>query len=177
MFNEGRDGAGADDSFGRLRQVLRSRQPDTVLLMMGSNDLFSGTTDSFLRRVSQHIERMVIESKHQGIDVLLATIPPQRATTQRNSPPILNTHITNIAVRQNVTLVDIYTLLNETACTTETGGKRAGACIGDDGLHPTREGNQIMAEEFFDRLLSAYTSTSTSTTSPRMRALFKSRGY
>jgi lysophospholipase L1-like esterase len=178
VFNEGRDGAGADDSFSRFRQTLRSKRPDAMLLMLGSNDIFSGTTDSFLQSVSQHIERMVIESKHQGSDVFLATIPPQRgATRQSTAPQRLNAYIKNIAMRQNVTLVDIYTLLNETVCTTEIGSKRVGACIGNDGLHPTAEGNQLIAEEFFDRLLSTYISTSTSTTSPRMRALFKSRGY
>ena len=171
--------------------MLTRLRPDTVLLMEGSNDLFSQTTVSDLMGVAIVIEGLVLEAKRQGVDVMLATIPPQRGTAQRFAPPVLSDFLRDVADRQNVPLVDIYTLLNEARCATVGSSAlptlrfptlrspwlTQGACIGDDGLHPTAEGYDLIADEFLRRILEVYGVGGFSPSSSRVRALVGSRGY
>ena len=191
VLNEGQDGERALNALPRLTEVLATLHPDTVLLMEGTNDLFSNTSPAALMGVAAAMENQVIEARRQGVDPILATIPPQRGTPQRFLPPTLSDFLRDVAVRQNVPLVDIYTLLNEAQCMTlpalrvpalrlptlRAPTAAQGACIGDDGVHPTAEGYELMANEFFDRILGVYGAAAVPTASSRMRALFESRGY
>ena len=191
VINQGQEGETALEALPRLSGVLAGLRPDTVLLMEGTNDLFKQTTDAALMEVAAAMEGLVMEARRQGVDPMLATIPPQRGTPQEFLPPILNDFLRQVAIRQNVPLVDIYTLLNEAQCRTLPPFRlptrrlptlrsltlTQGACIGDDGLHPTEEGYELMANEFFDRILAVYGAAAVSTTSSRMRALFGSLGH
>ena len=168
------------NALSRLTEVLATLHPDAVLLMEGTNDLFGRTSSSELMEVAAAMESLVIEARRQGVDPILATIPPQRSTPQDSLPPVLSDLLRQVAVRQNVPLVDIYTLLNEAICMTLPTSPTThdqGACIGDDGVHPTAEGYELMANEFFDRILGVYGAAAVPTTSSRMRVLFGSRGY
>ena len=191
VLTAAQDGGRALDALPRLTEVLTSLRPDTVLLMEGTNDLFSNTLTAQLMDVAAAMEGLVIEAKRLGVDPLLATIPPQRGTPQRFLPPVLSDFLRDAAVRQNVPLVDVYTVLNDARCMTlpalrapalrlptlRSPTDAQGACIGDDGVHPTEEGYELMANEFFDRILGVYGAAAVPTTSSRMRVLFGSRGY
>ena len=153
--------------------------------------MFRQKTEAALMGVAVAMEGLVIEARRQGVDPMLATIPPQRGTENIHRPELLSDFLRQVAIRQNVPLVDIYTLLSEAKCTTlppfrlptlrlptlrsPTLGQ--GACIADDGVHPTEEGYQLMANEFFDRILEMYGPVAIPTTSSRMRALFGSLGH
>ena len=52
-----------------------------------------------------------------------------------------------------------------------------GTCIGDDGVHSTEEGYELMANEFSDRILGVYGTVAVSTAASRMRPLFGSLGH
>lgn len=135
----------------RIRQVLRDYNPQVLLLMEGTNDLFfsagqvpgNGITD-----IIAALDRMITEAQVRFTQVFLATLPPQRIATNPNRErvavviPVLNEEIRALALRRNVFLVDIYAALNG----------NLNLYIGHDHLHPTEAGFQKIAETFFDSI-------------------------
>ena len=120
VINQGQEGETALEALPRLSGVLAGLRPDIVLLMEGTNDLYHQTTDAVVMEVAAAMEGLVVEARHQGVDPMLATIPPQRGTPQDFLPPILNDFLRQVAIRQNVPLVDIYTLLMSPVSAYET---------------------------------------------------------
>ena len=191
VINQGIDGEQAQQGLSRLSTVLAGLRPDTVLLMEGTNDLSRQRTQSEIMGVALTMERQVVEAKRQGVDPFLATIPPSRRYAHGLGAPILSDFLRAVAGRQNVPLVDIYTLLNEAQCRTRpfsfSGTFRSsirrlpslvqGACIGDDGLHPTAQGYELIAEEFFNRILEVYGSGTSRVSSTRLKTLMGNPGY
>ena len=191
VINQGRDGELAREGLSRLSSVLAGLRPDTVLLMEGTNDLVRRRTQSELMGVALAMERQVREARRQGVDVLLATIPPARRYSHRIGAPVLSNFLRDVAVRQNVPLVDIFTRLNEAQCSTlslsfvpalrlptvRSPFLTQAACIGDDDLHPTAKGYELIADEFFTRILQVYGPGGSQGISTRMKMLFGSRGY
>src|SRR5690606_19239951 len=61
----------------RIRQVLQMYNPQVVLIMEGTNDLYFGEEDAVDYAIPA-LERMINEAQGRGTEVFLATIPPQR---------------------------------------------------------------------------------------------------
>ena len=151
VLNAGAPGEQARHAVSRFASVLRSEQPEAVLLMEGTNDLDvvgGGGADL----AAQAIDSMVNRAQGAGLDVLLMTIPPQRFTSQASLVPGLNDRIRAIAERRGVVLVDVFGVLSSGACP----GARAIPCIGADGLHPTADGYRLMAEEIARVIVERY---------------------
>lgn len=135
----------------RLNTVLQTHNPQVLLLMEGTNDLFFAAGEVPGDGVSDVIgalDRMISAAMVRGTQVFLATVPPQRIASNPNRGrvavviPTLNAEIRALAVRRGVTLVDIYAALNE----------NLNLYIGLDHLHPTEAGFQRIAETFFDAI-------------------------
>lgn len=140
-----------DRSIGevRIRQVLRDLNPQVLLLMEGTNDLFFSVDEGppyGIPDIIAALDRMISEAQSRFTQVFIATIPPQRSGTPRTRVaeqiPALNQEIRALALRRNVFLVDIYAALNS----------NMNLYIGDDHLHPTEAGFQKIAETFFDSI-------------------------
>jgi lysophospholipase L1-like esterase len=143
----GNDGVAGEEAFEaaqrRFRSMLRVHSPEAVLLMEGSNDLFFFRDDAFELALPA-LEEMVTDGQEAGAKMFLATIPPQRPNGARNRTavaaliPEFNKEIRAIAQRTHATLVDIEPVILADM-----------SLIGDDDLHPTERGYQVIAETFF----------------------------
>lgn len=133
----------ASQSVGRLRLPgsLDANQPEVLLLMEGTNDLLSGQSGADNALIA--LEEMVTLGKGSSIRVFLATIPPQRPGGRRDRVakmiPGFNDSIRQIAARQGVPLVDVYSALKDRL-----------DLIGVDDLHPTPQGYDVIAQTFFE---------------------------
>jgi lysophospholipase L1-like esterase len=132
----------------RLGGVLQARNPEVLLLMEGSNDLYfavDGAPPYGISDVIDALDGMISEAQARSTQVFIATLPPQRPgfdrarSTVAERIPILNGEIRALAVRRNVVLVDVYAALNG----------NLNLYIGNDHLHPTEAGFQKIAETFF----------------------------
>ncbi len=135
----------------RLRDVLRDYNPQVLLLMEGTNDLFFSAGEvpgDGVADIIAALDRMITEAQVRFTQVFLATVPPQRIASAPNRGrvavviPVLNEEIRALALRRNVFLVDIYAALNT----------NMNLYIGQDHLHPTEAGFQKIAETFFDSI-------------------------
>ena len=161
VVNAGVPGEQAENATGRFRKELARVQPEVVLLMEGTNDLIHDQVAGPSLAIAG-LDAMIREAKSRGVEVLLATIPPQRPVPSRAAVaaiiPAFNAEIGALAQRHNVALVDVFTALNEGVC--PPAGLRliqdSLSCIGDDYLHPTEAGYDLVAEAFFDAIVAAF---------------------
>ena len=155
VINAGRGGERAGDSSTRDRledRIARDR-PEALLLMEGANDLTleaqqGGPDHPYLTDAVESVREMVATTRSGGVRVFLATIPPARPPGTKNLPPELpqliaeyNQEIRSVAEEEGVLLVDVYAaMINRLDL------------IGEDGLHPTVAGYELIAQTFFDAI-------------------------
>ena len=163
VVNAGLPGEAAELAPSRFATELGLANPDVVLLIEGSNDVLTGT--SAVPDAIAGLETMVMTAKAGGAEVLLATIPPMRDDPTRavavQAIPLLNDGIRALALRQGVGLVDVFTALNDAVCPTSlsfgiTRFHFTVPCIGEDHLHPTAAGYDVMAETFEQAIVETY---------------------
>jgi lysophospholipase L1-like esterase len=151
VINEGLSGERVTDSagftndvaFARLRTALAVHSPQVVLLMEGVNDINGWRLiPNVVTGVSNALRDFIREIRARGIQVLLATIAPERPGSCRSFAvdiiPLANNAIRTLATAENVPLVDVFAAFGAD-----------GTLLGDDGLHPSPQGYQRIAETFF----------------------------
>ncbi|HTM26168.1 MAG TPA: SGNH/GDSL hydrolase family protein [Vicinamibacterales bacterium] len=153
VFNEGVAGNRAQDDRQRFLDDLAAGHPDVVLLMEGDNDLgdLVGLTGSALTAgitaVVNAMEDMVRAAQGRGAVPFVATIPDQRAGAKRGQAAALiapyNAALKTMIAKKGAVLVDVNAQLPL-------------SYIGADGLHPTEDGYQKLAEIFQSALAAAY---------------------
>ncbi len=127
----------------RLREELQRYNPQVLLLMEGTNDLFFGLEDGITYGIPA-LDRMIGEAMGRGTQVFLATIPPQRADGVRRRGavaaliPSFNDKVKALAAARGAVLVDVFAALNVDLH----------RYIGDDDLHPTDAGFSLIAATF-----------------------------
>jgi lysophospholipase L1-like esterase len=155
VYNEGKGGEPViTKGQQRLSQVLDTREPDVLLLLDGANDLLgaanSGTADAVVSKIAGALESMVKKAKNDGVEVMLATFPPQNSAGSRGAGakyvPKLNEKIRDVAADERVVLVDLYNGL---------GGTPVGS-VGVDGLHLTDAGYTRVAQIWYDAIRERY---------------------
>jgi lysophospholipase L1-like esterase len=132
----------------RLPGSLLLNGPDVLLLMEGTNDMLDARgPDTAIVALEQMIQTAVT----QGRRVMLATIPPVRPVTtlrfnQQSRIPGFNDRVRALAASRNVPLVEVYNAL----------AVDVPRYIGEDHLHPTALGYQVIAETFFTSVRAAF---------------------
>ena len=158
VINEGLGGETTADGYRRIRTVLQRHRPDVLLLMEGTNDLLDRPdigrgADAAI----EELRRMVQEAKSLGIQVCLATVPPQRPGGRRDLVakliPSFNDRIRTLATAENAVLVDVYDAMKDDL-----------SLIGVDDLHPTIRGYDVMAGVFFEAIKRSFEESSVSLT-------------
>ena len=142
VVNAGVPGEEASQAEARFGLELGRHRPEVVLLMQGANDL-DVIAGSGADSAAAALDGMVAASRAAGTDTLLMTIPPQRGTGSASLVSGLNSGIRAIAARHGAELIDIHGLLLTGPCS----GLQPIPCIGRDGLHPTAQGYELMAQE------------------------------
>jgi lysophospholipase L1-like esterase len=149
VINAGKGGEKIDDGRARLSGVLNAKEPQVLLLLEGANDLNTRKGDA-ISTIIHGLEDMIGKAKRCNIEVFLATFPPQNPAGSRgngaNYVPELNRKIKALAADEDVVLVDLYAGF---------GGTWVGY-IGVDGLHPTPQGYDRMAEIWRDKIQEVY---------------------
>ena len=154
VINEGVAGERAADAPARLRAALNRHQPDVVILMEGTNDLGAADAEESARDqlALDGIEEMLDDIKSANATPILATIAPVRESGPGIHTALVgpyNTQLRSIAASRGIQLVDVHALLSDGAC-------QPMSCIGDDNIHPTAQGYSIMADAFYERLVTLY---------------------
>jgi len=126
----------------RLEQRLIAYAPEVLLLMEGVNDLNSFGRPA-INDVLAGLHAMMKDAQSRGVQVILATLPPQRPGGLRAGSAALiqevNEGIRSIADRDGAILADVY----------QAFAGSPDPWIDTDGLHPTEQGYDRIAETFF----------------------------
>ena len=149
VINAGRQGEHASEAVGRFRSELARHRPEVVMLMEGTNDLYGERRDG-AERAAAALEEMVSAARAARVDVVLMTVPPQR---NREALVVdFNQRIRSIAGRRDALFADVHRVLLDGPCS----GLSTIPCIGSDGLHPTAQGYELMAQELERVLVARY---------------------
>jgi lysophospholipase L1-like esterase len=146
VLNAGQAREPAEQARDRFNGALSEAKPQLLLLMEGANDLNSpGSID--VSEIVSAMEDMVRDATLRGIPVMVATLPPQRLGGRNTADPELldkfNRDLRLMASKKGAQLIDVNTMLPL-------------SLIGEDGLHPTEQGYQKLAEIFFDAIKAKY---------------------
>jgi lysophospholipase L1-like esterase len=145
VVNKGFGGEHTSQGVARLPVELTNVKPQVLLIEEGINDLVSAAS---ITPMVDNLRTMVREAKGRGIVVLLSTLTPVRAggiPQPRGDAalpyvPEANLQIRLLAQSEHVTLVDLFAGF----------GGIPDPYIDVDGLHPTEQGYQKIAQLFFD---------------------------
>jgi lysophospholipase L1-like esterase len=129
----------------RLRDNWPTFHPDALLLLEGTNDLTAGFgTNASIDGLVGALRADVQFAKSQGARVFLGTLvpitPPQSATIV-SSVATANARIRSLAAAESVTLVNLNAVVPD-------------IYIGPQGLHPTAQGYEAMADEWLNAIVS-----------------------
>jgi lysophospholipase L1-like esterase len=148
------DGVGGEQTtdprtLTRLNAALDAERPNVLLLQEGINDL-NGSGTAGIVPITNALQAMVQSARTRGVAVLLGTLLPERPGTCRGGVPqvvpSMNDSIRAMAALNGATLVDLYAAFNGSP----------DPYIGPDGLHPTADGYQQMAQTFFAAIQSKF---------------------
>ena len=144
--NAGLPGEAAADGVRRLPGVIAAQRPEAVILLHGVNDVtFLGLVGVI--PVATYVLTMAQDARLGGADVIVCTLPPQRAGGFRAADPSViagyNQAMREVARIQNAMLVDFDREMDVTL-------------IGADGVHPTEAGYERMAQLLFDTIRRYY---------------------
>lgn len=155
MRNCGRYGEHAkDEGVSRLKSVLNGGDCGPLIALDGARKLATGNFDVLLllegtndmnddnisiSDVREALKTDIRNAKSAGVlQVFLSTLPPEFVLGAARIPA-MNDAIRTLAMSEGVVLVDSYAVL----------GGESSTLIGMDGIHPTAEGQQMMAQAFF----------------------------
>jgi lysophospholipase L1-like esterase len=153
VSNEGNPGEWVSDprTLQRLRTAMANRQAQAVLLLEGINDL---SADVSVSRTISGLGQLVSAATAAGVPVIVATMFQTYETTSptggfrhngADAVPAYNAEIRRlVAGRLNVHLVDLEPVM------------RNRAYVGNDGLHLTDAGFEVMASSFLAAIETAF---------------------
>lgn len=140
--NDGSPGEKAHEGgVRRIRSAIHAGRPDILLLMEGSNDLLDG--EGGMADGIAALRTMIAEAKSLGVKVALATIPPQRAGRRGTAVLVepFNERVRALALAEQVVLIDVHAGMRDDL-----------SLIGQDDLHPTVRGFDVMTGIFFEAI-------------------------
>ena len=140
VANLGIGGSTSDSGAARIKPALAKYKPGYVLILYGANDVDFG--HSFASIIA-NLQYMVQAAKANQTIPVLATLTPMYGphSTWAGSVKALNEQIRALASSEGVALADLESAFGDSP-----------QLFQDDGLHPTAEGRQLIAQTFFDVL-------------------------
>ena len=149
VSNKGKGGEFAAEGVSRLLTELDAERPEALLLLEGYNDLLNfgvAAADTVVAALRTDVRN----ARGRGVRyVIVSTLtPPRKATGPRDRAIDIraiqetNSKLVAMVAAENALLVDAYAAFI---------GREA-TLVGDDGLHLTPEGNQVLAGLFYDRV-------------------------
>ena len=152
VINAGLSGEPATKGVSRLGLQVQAVRPEVVLIMQGTVDALGAMFD--LAATTQALDDMIRDAQLRGSEVIIATVPPVRPPGRElgaQNIPTLNNVIRSLAIGNDIRLVDVFAAISSGLC--------AGAdlpCIGNDNLHLTEMGYEVLAQAFADAIIEEY---------------------
>jgi len=140
--NAGVYGNTTEQMLERLDTDVLARDPDTVLVLGGTNDVLSGIPQA---ETVGHLREIAERSRQAGADVYLGTVPPQAVPVGIAATEALNAAIVAMAGRLDVPVIDFY------GAFLEPDGSWADGLF-SDMVHPSVPGARRMAQVARDAL-------------------------
>ncbi|SDF64329.1 Lysophospholipase L1 [Blastococcus aurantiacus] len=134
--NAGIYGNTTEQMLARLDGDVLARDPDTVFVLGGTNDVLSGIPQA---ETIGHLREIVERSRQAGADVYLGTIPPQAVPLAIETTVDLNEAIVAMAERVDVPVLDFH------AAFFDTDGRHHDGLF-SDMVHPSVTGARLMAQ-------------------------------
>jgi len=154
VINSGVSGETTRQGLVRLDAVLADKRPQWVLLMYGTNDLWSSRKVS-LEDTEKNLKEMIAKMKASGARVLISTLLPVWEEKERVAAR--NDVIRRVAASEAVVLVDLNAAYEDALAA--AGGRENRAswekyyALEDGGyLHPNDEGNKLLAGKWLEAL-------------------------
>jgi lysophospholipase L1-like esterase len=161
MTDEGVGGENIARGVARLPEVLSRDNPEVVMLFEGVNDL-NGARDAAIPGVISGLRSMVRTIKGRGMAPFVATFLPQRRGALRafavDTIVPANEQVRAMVAAEGAVLVDLYPVFDGHVDT----------LLGPDGLHPSEEGYQKIADTFFATIRERLETTGVVTTSAQI---------
>ena len=147
--NKGLGGEFATDGVSRLIKELDAQRPDALLLLEGYNDLLN-YGGAAVDTVVSALRTDVRNARARGVRyVIVSTLtPPRKATGPRDraiDPRAIqdtNAKLIAMVAAENALLANAY----------DAFVGRESELVGDDGLHLTAAGNEVLARVFYERI-------------------------
>ncbi|MGV3503586.1 MAG: GDSL-type esterase/lipase family protein [Adhaeribacter sp.] len=165
VLNKGIGGNNSADLLRRLERDVLAESPDLVILMTGSNDMINSKKFISYAAFRDNYQSLIGRMKARGIQVLVMSPPPVDTgyVFQRHNrrlfelEPNAKLDSLNHLIRQLARENDVHYLdLHQAFKTQGTPNRSAQSLLVNqanlgipDGLHPTREGYQLIAGEVY----------------------------
>jgi lysophospholipase L1-like esterase len=152
VVDEGLSGTRSDKGAQRIGDALDYARPAHTLILYGTNDWNDRACkeDTFPCFTIDSLRTMIKEAKFVGSLPYLATLPPVNVGFNFQAPPEreewtqrMNDLIRKLARDEGVVLVDLHKVMS-------AAPNRAS--LYDDYVHPNRQGQNLIAQEFFKSL-------------------------
>ncbi len=157
VLNYGVGGEETAEGLSRFNAAINEAQARTIFLMEGTNDVKN--TDISTDTAAFNLEEMAKRAIDFGMNVFLASIIPMADIWDglwEERTLDLNEKIKSIAADLNIDFVDQFQAF---------GGAFSGPLYYSDSTHPNEQGYQIMAETFYEALVSTLPSIEVDKTS------------
>ena len=140
--NAGYPGLTTTQIAARLPGLLASQDPNAILLMAGTNDIFAGTSAS---TIAANILGMLdtVNSFNPAIHAYVATLTPMVNSLSANVT-LVNTAITNMVAQAQSSGLNVSLVSMSNVSTAD---------ISSDGVHPNATGYAQMAQNFYSAIL------------------------
>jgi len=144
-INRGISGQTTPQMVLRFRQDVIELQPSVVVILAGINDIAENTGPISICGIMGNIITMVELARANKIGVLLCTLLPSNhfywnpKMEPADKVIELNKLISNYATKNNITLVDYFSVMVDDT-------KGLPKKYSDDGVHPNLEGYKVMGE-------------------------------
>jgi lysophospholipase L1-like esterase len=151
VVNRGIGGQTTPQMLVRFRADVIALKPQVVHIMAGTNDVAGNTGPATAQDVKNNIVSMVELARANSIRVALGSIPPAATFNWRPQidpvPQIraLNAWLRDYAAQNRLEYIDYYAAL-----VGSSGELKAD--LGNDGVHPNREGYRIMRKLVEERM-------------------------
>jgi acyl-CoA thioesterase-1 len=141
-------GERTDEIADRFDEAVRGA--DAVVIQGGINDIAQGRP---VERAAENLGGLVRRAKQRGLRVVLVNVLPWQDAFE---PQVrrLNELLAELAAKENVPLLDFWSLLVDADATGRMKGEYAHA----DGDHPSAAGYRRLGESVLDDLLGAFQS-------------------